>query len=169
MDDVRIRDLREEDAEAVSLVLRKGFRWWFDFQRKRGKDVQWLWDALGPDGIREGARRKSDNSKFLVAEEDGKVIGYITTSYDVGSRLGDIGIVSVDPEHHKRGIGSKLMRTALNFLKSRGVRKIWTTVSAINTPAIIYYIKNGFIPEGTLKSHFAEGIDEITMGMFLEQ
>jgi ribosomal protein S18 acetylase RimI-like enzyme len=169
MGDVKIRDLTEKDAEAVSFILREGFSWWFEFQRKQHRDVQWLWDRLGPDIIRENARRKSEDSKLIVAEIDGRPVGYITASSDLGPKLGEIGIVSVDPEYQRRGIGSKLMRAALDFLKSRGVRKIWTTVSSINTPAILYYIKNGFTPEGILKSHFAEGIDEICMGMFLEK
>jgi ribosomal protein S18 acetylase RimI-like enzyme len=169
MDGVTIRDLREGDAEGVSLVLREGFSWWYDFQRKRGKDVQWMYDAQSPGRVRENARQRGENSKSLVAEVNDKVVGYISASYDPGPRLGVIGIVSVDPGHQGRGIGSALMRSAIEFLKAKGVRKIWTTVSTINTRAILYYLKNGFRAEGILRDHFAEGIDEIFMGMFVEQ
>lgn len=169
MEEVTIRDLREEDAVAISLVLREGFSWWYDFQRKQGKDAQWMYDAQSPEHVREDAIRKDENSKSLVAEVNGKVIGYISASFNPGPRLGVIGIVSVDPEHHGRGIGTELMRAAIGFLKSKGARKVWTTVSTINTKAIIYYIRNGFMPEGVLKDHFADGIDEIFMGMFLGQ
>jgi ribosomal protein S18 acetylase RimI-like enzyme len=114
-------------------------------------------------------RKKGEDRKFIVAETDGMIVGYIGASYDRGPMLGEIDVVSVDPDQHRRGIGSRLMTAALDFLKTRGARKVWVTVSSINTPAVIYYIKNGFIPEGILKSHFANGIDEICMGMFLEK
>jgi predicted N-acetyltransferase YhbS len=87
MDDVRIRDLGEGDAETVSIVLRRGFGWLFEFQRKRGKDVQWLLDELSPDSIRESARKKGEDRKSIVAETDGMVVGYIAASYDRGPML----------------------------------------------------------------------------------
>ena len=87
MDDVRIRDLGEGDAETVSIVLRRGFGWLFEFLRKRGKDVQWLLDELSPDSIRESARKKGEDRKSIVAETDGMVVGYIAASYDRGPML----------------------------------------------------------------------------------
>ena len=57
--------------------------------------------------------------------------------------------------HSRRwGIGSRLMTAALDFLKTRGTRKVWVTVSSINTPAVIYYMKNGFIPRGGSQEPF---------------
>lgn len=60
----------------------------------------------------------------LVAENDGSVIGHvavspITISGDIPCWYG-LGPISVCPEHQRKGIGSKLMNSALQQLKDMG-------------------------------------------------
>ncbi|MEM2702919.1 MAG: GNAT family N-acetyltransferase [Candidatus Bathyarchaeia archaeon] len=172
MEYVRIRELKESDAEYISSVLLKGFNWFFKFHEERGDDVEacrYLRESFKPEQICEFAKSQGDNVKGFVAEFDGKVVGYIVASFQPGPRLGSIGIVSVDPGYQRRGIGSMLMEKALEFLRSKGARKVYTTVSHINRPAIMYYLKHGFIPEGFLREHFSKGIHEILMSKFFEE
>jgi len=67
------------------------------------------------------------------------------------------------------GAGKLLMCRAEKFWKARGMRKISTCVSAHNRRALLYYIKNGFVPEGYRRDHFKKGIDEIILGRFLKK
>ena len=172
MERVKIRKLEESDAECVSQIIIRGFNWFFKFHEGRKDYVETckrFREAHKPERIREFARAQGDNVRGFVAEADGKVVGYIAVSFEPGSRLGSINMVSVDPDYQRRGIGSMLMEAALEFLKSRGARKVCTVVSHVNRPAIMYYMKHGFIPEGLLRDHFSKGLHEIYMSRFFEE
>jgi putative acetyltransferase len=60
----------------------------------------------------------------LVAEADGKVIGHLAISAvsisDGASGWFGLGPIAVIPEHQRRGVGSQLMREALQMLRERG-------------------------------------------------
>jgi len=115
------------------------------------------------------ARTQGDNVRGFVAEVNGRVVGYIAVSFEPDSRLGSINMASVDPDYQRKGIGSMLMEAALEFLKLRGARKVCAAVSHVNRPAIMYYMKHGFIPEGFLRDHFSKGLHEIYMSRFFEE
>ena len=66
----------------------------------------------------------------FCATSNGEVVGTATTT-TYGRDLAWIGMVLVDPEHRRRGIGTKLMKTAMNYLDGAGV----TTVKLDATPA----------------------------------
>lgn len=58
----------------------------------------------------------------FAAEVDGKPVGHVfSISYD---HLGWIGLLRVDPDYRNRGIGSELMRKAISYLRSKGVKVI---------------------------------------------
>ncbi len=61
---------------------------------------------------------------------NGEVVGTTTTT-TYGTELAWIGMVLVDPEYRRQGIGTKLMKTAMTYLDSAGV----TTVKLDATPA----------------------------------
>lgn len=66
----------------------------------------------------------------FCATSNGVVVGTATTT-TYGRDLAWVGMVLVDPEHRRRGIGTKLMKTAMTYLDSAGV----TTVKLDATPA----------------------------------
>ncbi len=61
---------------------------------------------------------------------DGRVIGTVTTA-TYGTALAWIGMMLVDRDHRRRGIGTRLMRAALDYLQRAGV----TTIQLDATPA----------------------------------
>ena len=80
----------------------------------------------------------------LVCEVDGRVVGYISTRTDHASKIGWIPNVAVLPEFQGRGMGKKLMQTALEHLRSRGMEcaKIETLVQ--NQVGSRFYPAMGF-------------------------
>lgn len=57
----------------------------------------------------------------FVAEEDGQVVGYITTRIDRFTSIGRIPNLAVDPEFRALGIGSKLIEHAIEYIRSEGM------------------------------------------------
>lgn len=65
----------------------------------------------------------SPDGCFVVEEEERGVIGTVsTTPYDTA--LAWIGMLIVDPDRQRQGIGRQLMRAALDYLIARGTARI---------------------------------------------
>lgn len=82
----------------------------------------------------------------LVAELDGRIVGHIMFTrslLDAPRRLVEVHVLSplaVMPEHHKRGIGSALVRHGLKILAERAVPLVFLE----GDPG--YYSRFGFAP-----------------------
>ena len=61
---------------------------------------------------------------MFVAEVDGEVVGYITTRVDEEAKIGGIPNYAVLPRHQRKGIGLKLVETAIEHLKGEGMAYI---------------------------------------------
>lgn len=87
-------------------------------------------------------RRAGALTVSLVAELDGSVIGHVAVSPVTVSDGADgwygLGPISVLPQHQRSGVGSKLMRVALQALRDRGA----AGCLLVGDPA--YYRRFGF-------------------------
>ncbi len=79
---------------------------------------------------------------FLVAEENGRVIGYVIGAYI--EDLGHIVSIAVHPCCRGRGIGDKLLKMIEKKLIDLGVKYIVLEVAISNNIALKMYIKNGY-------------------------
>lgn len=57
----------------------------------------------------------------FVWDEDGQVLGYVTTRLDRDSCIGWIPNIAVDPAAQSRGLGRLLMDHALQFMREEGM------------------------------------------------
>lgn len=92
---------------------------------------------------------KGDPQGFFVAIWDGKPVGFIAVHsrwYDWQEDLvGEIHELAVDKEYQKKGIGKTLIEKALDYLKSKGRKRITLWVGERNDRAIKIYERMGFI------------------------
>jgi len=79
----------------------------------------------------------------FVMEHDGKVVGTATTLH-YESRFAWIGMVLVDPEFHKQGIGTELLRKGIEYLDSSGISTMKLDATPQGKPI---YTKLGFVEE----------------------
>jgi ribosomal protein S18 acetylase RimI-like enzyme len=91
----------------------------------------------------------------LVAEVAGAVVGFVAFSCDTATRLGEIGLNAVHPDHAGRGIGTAMYVAALRRMEEAGmqVATVSTGGDAGHAPARRAYAKLGFgapIPSVTL-------------------
>jgi len=91
-----------------------------------------------------------DPRQIQVAEQDGILVGYlvcqrtVTTPLDIGYKWSYISDIYVKPTHRRQGIGRRLLRTALEYLKSVGRESIRLSVWYRNERAIKLYKELGF-------------------------
>ena len=114
------------------------------------------------------------NNVMFLALDGNEIVGLstITSTHKIKSRHeGELGIV-VAKKYHGQGIGTKLIRMAIDWCKGNDVTtRIHLDVSADNLTAISIYLKLGFIMEGCLKNQtLIDGIyyDTYVMGLMLK-
>ncbi|MCP4073744.1 MAG: N-acetyltransferase [Hyphomicrobiales bacterium] len=98
--------------------------------------------------IIDALRENGDLTLSLVAVDGGEVVGHIAfspvTINGVTDRWFGLGPVSVEPEKQNGGIGSKLVRQGLDWLKSHGANGC----VLVGDPN--YYGRFGFMSDGNL-------------------
>jgi len=122
-------------------ILRKGRR--SDLSRvleidRLSFDTFW---SLDRDGLTT-ARRATPIHRYLVAEIEGIVVGYI-----VSGRAGNTAFLQrlgVHPDHRGSAIGSQLIRDALAWAKQSLAASMLVNTQVSNTRAVEVYLSHGF-------------------------
>jgi ribosomal protein S18 acetylase RimI-like enzyme len=83
---------------------------------------------------------------IFLAEVEGKVVGFISTRVDRDTRFGWIPNFAVLPVWQKKGIGTRLMATAMEYLKGQGMEYVRIEALEQNSIATRIYPKMGFAP-----------------------
>jgi len=160
---IRIRQFRPDDAEDSSVVMLNAFKSFLG-----GKASQLILSNLSPEKLRNAStyRKKNPTIVSYVAEDSGKIVGYVSGSINACG-FGTLSVIGVAPSHFHLGVGTKLIKKMVSFWRKTEMRKACTCVSAHNGRALVFYLKNGFVPVGYRRDHFIEGIDEILLDRFL--
>ena len=80
----------------------------------------------------------------LVAEEEGRVVGYVTTVTDEATRIGRIPNLAVDPEAQGRGVGKQLINAALDRFREKRMEYAKIETLEPNQAGQSLYPKAGF-------------------------
>lgn len=82
---------------------------------------------------------------FFVAEHEGEVAGTVLAGWD-GHR-GWIYSLGVRPRLQRSGIGSALLRHAIEALRARGCPKVNLQILGANAAVVDFYRRHGFLVE----------------------
>ncbi len=104
-------------------------------------------------------------TQYHVADNDGVVVGLIGLN-NLKNGIGMLATTCVDPAQHGHGIGTKLLQFMIQLGKKQNYRKLLLLTHEQNKAMMILAIKQGFIPEGSLKKHFRDGKDVIYFSYF---
>ena len=91
-------------------------------------------------------------SYWLVAVENGEVVGYIGSQSVLGQS--DMMNVAVHPDHRRKGIAEALILALSADLKERQNQCLTLEVRASNAPAITLYEKLGFDTVGRRPNYY---------------
>jgi len=106
----------------------------------------------------------SNPEGFILAEDEGNVIGYIV--YSVSRNIGSIVSLAVLPEYRGRGIGQMLLDNALDTLGGK-VDLVELQVGVSNFAAISLYLKSGFAVSCRIPRYYPDGEDAYLMKRIL--
>ena len=95
---------------------------------------------------------KNKLALWLVAEEEGKVAGYIGSQTCTDES--DVMNVAVHPDFRRRGIAETLVNALVEELRAIESRCLTLEVRASNVPAISLYEKLGFAQIGRRKNYY---------------
>jgi ribosomal protein S18 acetylase RimI-like enzyme len=107
---------------------------------------------------------------FLVAELDGRVVGYIRlkppSKLPENAHVIQVQGLAVHPDARRQGVAAGLLDAAEETLRERGTRKLTLRVLSTNDAAIRLYERHGFVREGTLLEEFCINgrfVDDVMM------
>lgn len=128
-----IREMQLDDLEQVMVIENELF------------SVPWTENGFFSFLLREDAL-------FLVAEEEGKILGYCGVLMVLDE--GDITNVAVDKKQQGRGIGKKLIQHLIRVTGQAGVTTLHLEVRQSNAAAIALYEGQGFEKAGVRKNYY---------------
>ena len=130
---LRVAELR--DAEAIVFVINAAF----------GRAESFLIDRDRID--LETVRKLLRTGSFLVADDLGFVCGCVYVE-PRGDRS-YLGLLSVDPQRQKSGLGSKLMKAAEDYCAKAGSRFMDLRIVNVRKELPSFYHHRGYVETGT--------------------
>jgi ribosomal-protein-alanine N-acetyltransferase len=109
---------------------------------------------------------------FIVAEEDGKIVGYIMSRIEVGLssfglgglvRKGHVVSIAVLPERRRKGIATALLAEAMEGMRHYKAKQCYLEVRVTNEGGIALYKKMGFEVTRTIGGYYSDGEDAHVM------
>ena len=132
---MQLRLAETRDAEAIVSVINAAFRQAESFLIDRDRiDLETVQEML-------------QNGKFLVADDAGGICGCVYVEFR-GDRS-YLGLLSVDPQRQKSGLGSKLMTAAEEYCAKAGSRFMDLRVVSVRKELPAFYHHRGYIESGT--------------------
>ena len=143
MHDVIIRRMTMADVDGVAAVEAATF------------PTPWSRDAFASE-------MKNVAARYLVAEQDGKIIGYAGAWIIIDeSHITKIAVLS---DHRGQGIGRRLTQGLMQYLSNLGAAYATLEVRKSNAVAQNLYVSLGFIKLGVRKRYYEDnGEDALIM------
>lgn len=139
--DYKIRFAEEKDIEDIAELKYKGDEYHNQFD---------LWPSeCDMDEARNGVKKHldDDNSSMFIAEnQESQIIGFISvnsrnreTIHLDYKNIGEISLIYVEPDYWRKGIGTSLVKHAIEYLESKNI--IWVTLRVViyNEPGIKFW------------------------------
>lgn len=142
-----IRKGTKEDIEAIYAIELESF------------SVPWSLESITKE-------LENEMAYYVIAEEDGQVLGYAGLWDVVGE--GQITNIAVRPSGRRKGIGKKLVEGLMAYGKEKGLEVLILEVRASNEAAIRLYSQAGFKDIGKRKNYYTKPTeDAILMALTL--
>jgi ribosomal-protein-alanine N-acetyltransferase len=109
---------------------------------------------------------------FIVAEGNGKVVGYIMCRVEVGlsslglgglMRKGHVVSVAVLPQSRRKGVAQALIKQAIEGMRYYKAKQCYLEVRVTNEAGIALYKKLGFDVSRTVHGYYSDGEDAYVM------
>mgnify|MGYP001031050181 CR=1 FL=1 len=109
----------------------------------------------------------ADPEGFLVAECEGRVVGYAIGQLRSGRGL--VISLAVDPRYRGGGVGESILKELLEHFQRKHVKSVELQVDVHNSYAIKLYEKMGFQVKKTMREYYSSGKDAYLMSKILDR
>ncbi len=143
---------RSGDEERMKEIAPRAFsrftRYGLDFMLPRDKVAESFRDEA--EDIARRAKEQADGYGVFVARRDDEVVGHVAVHVDqghserFGMKWGVLGSLAVDPDYHHQGIGSALIRRAMQWFREQNCQYVEVATDQNNIAAIRAYEAAGF-------------------------
>jgi ribosomal protein S18 acetylase RimI-like enzyme len=124
-----------EDAEDIACLVNTAFRperFFIDADRTNPEKVRAL--------LQEG--------RFLLVEQGGTLAGCVYV--ELRGERGYFGLLAVDPQFQRAGLGSRLISVAEEYCRAEGCQFMDLTIVNLRTELPAFYRRLGYAESGTL-------------------
>jgi len=145
MGELQIRPVQESDRDVLLEMaerLQEGVAAWRDPEMVRRSVVGWVRESL--------AELAAPDSRALVAERDGEVVGFVCASertHFTGEVDTYIGELVVAKQAERAGVGRALVEAVEAWGRSRGRNRVAVDTGAANAAARRFYAALGYEEE----------------------
>ena len=137
----RVRSYDSRDLEPLRAIARTSHeitRFYADPHFSRTRCCE-LYDTWIVRSCEEGFA-----DAVLVADVDGRAVGYVTCDLDDDARSGSIGLIAVADSERGAGLGEELVRAALFWMREHGAVKAAVVTQGANVAAQRTFQRAGF-------------------------
>ncbi len=152
MEDCRIRPFERSDLPALQRIRAAAFKPVFQsFRETVGEKIAAVTFA-GAEAEQashlDALCKDESGEQVFVAERNGEIVGFCAISLDRKTRVGEIGLNAVHPDHAGKGVGAGMYEFALDKMRENGmaVATVGTGGDPSHAPARRAYEKIGFGP-----------------------
>ncbi|XP_075977300.1 uncharacterized protein LOC142977333 [Anticarsia gemmatalis] len=106
----------------------------------------------------------------FLATYEGKYIGAIVCKLDMHRNVvkrGYIAMLAVDEKYRKKGIGSRLVRKAIQAMINDNADEVVLETEITNKPALKLYENLGFVRDKRLFRYYLNGVDALRLKLWL--
>ncbi len=129
---------------------------------KNGWEEHYIAGQLAGLDVLSGDPLPGTRSKVCVCEVEDRVSGFVCVEYREWNRLGQVQGLAVDPALKRRGIASKLVRRAEEFVRGEGGRGLYADTPVTNEIGRGFYEALGYRQAYLMPEYYDEGLDGVT-------
>jgi ribosomal-protein-alanine N-acetyltransferase len=123
-------------------------------------------DCLGPDGwseglVSEGISGALPTVVYLVADEDGEVVGHAVAS--MAGEIAELQRIAVGEDRRRTGVASALLAGVIEAASRTEADRLLLEVREDNRGALAFYARAGFVEIDRRPRYYADGSPAVVL------
>jgi ribosomal-protein-alanine N-acetyltransferase len=120
----------------------------------------WSWGL-----VEEGVAGRLPTVRYLVAEEEGQVVGHAVIS--LVADIAELQRIAVAQSHRRRGLAGALLEEVVRLAVRSGADRLLLEVRADNDAAVSFYAAHGFVEVDRRPRYYRDGATAIVLRRLL--
>jgi ribosomal-protein-alanine acetyltransferase len=118
-------------------------------------------DAWSPWLVRDGVEGALPTVRYLVAEQDGEIVGYAVASF--AGDIAELQRIGVTTSARRTGIASALLDEVVAEAPGTGANRLLLEVRDDNAAALAFYAARGFIEIDRRPRYYRDGTTAVVL------